>query len=112
MRSETVSSRFIKRGGRGEATYLLVAKVFQLGVEVVDSMEDGRILLQEVAEGLSEGLWLALGNLTETTDLVCGQMPVDLVDFARGKLADARGAHPVLTSAATLHVGEDKVLRS
>lgn len=81
-------------------------------MEVVDSVEDGGVLLQEAAKGLGESLGLAISDLTETTGLVCGQMPVDLVNLARGELGNAGGTHSVFTSAATFHVSEHEALGS
>lgn len=44
-------------------TYLCEACVAQLCLEVLDGMENSRVLLQEVAEWLSVGFRLALSNL-------------------------------------------------
>lgn len=46
-------------------THLRVAKLCKLGLGVFDSVEDSRVLAQEVSEGLSVGRGLACSDLAE-----------------------------------------------
>lgn len=81
----------------------------QLLLEVINSVEDGGILLQEVGKGLGEGFGLALSDLAQAAGVVLGEVPVDLADLAGGEATDAAGAGAVVTGIAAVHVGEDKV---
>ena len=94
---------------RGIPSYLRVAKVVKLLLEIVDSVEDGGILLQEINERFGVSLGLALCDLAKTAGLVLGQVPVHLADLAGRELGDASGASAVVTSAAPVHVGEDEL---
>lgn len=73
-------------------------------------MEDGRILAQEVEEGLGERFRLEVPHATESALVLFVDMPVDLLDLAGRKLGDAFHAGAVIDRRAAVHVCEDKVL--
>lgn len=93
-------------------SYLCEARLVKLRLEVVDGVEDGRVLGQEVAEGLGVGLGLGLGDLAEPARMILGDVPVDLGDLAGVEFGDAAGAGTVVLGTSALHVGQDEVLGS
>lgn len=105
------ASRESCRTRREGKPYLFEPTIAQLALKVINGMENCRILLQEITKRLRKGLGLALRNLAQATGLVLGKMPVDLADFAGRQLGDAACAGAVVSRGATVHVGEDKVLR-
>lgn len=94
-----------------KCTYLFVARLAQLGLEVVDGMEDSRVLAQEVAERLGEGLGLEVPHGAQLALVLLVHVPVDLADLVRRELGDAVHAGAVVERRATVHVCENKVLR-
>lgn len=78
----------------------------ELGLAVVDGVEDGRVLGQEVAKRLGKGLGLGGGDLAEAAVVVLVEVPVDLADLVRLQLSDAGRAGAVVADAAAVHVGE------
>lgn len=45
------------------ATYLLKSTIIQLGLEVIDGMENSGILAQKITKGLGESFGFSLDNL-------------------------------------------------
>lgn len=68
----------------------------QLSLEVVNRVENSRVLLQKVAEGLRESLGLACSNLAQSALLVLIKVPVHLADLGGGQLGDAACANTVI----------------
>lgn len=83
----------------------------QLFRKVLYGVENGRVLLQEVAEGLGKGGGLDVGDLAQATGLVLSEVPVDLPNLARRQFSDAGCAGAVVSRISTVHIGEHKVAR-
>lgn len=90
--------------------YLFISRSIQLRLEVVDSVEDGRVLAQKVEEGLRERFRLEVPHAAESALVFLVDMPVDLLNLAGRKLGDAFDAGAVIDRRAAVHIGEDKVL--
>jgi hypothetical protein len=110
-RDESLRSQYRPYQWSGHAcTHLGETKLLELLLKVIYGVEDGWVLLKEVAKGLGESLRPDLSNLAQPTDLILSKMPVDLTEFARSQLGDAGRAGSVVSRVATLHVSEHKVL--
>jgi hypothetical protein len=86
------------------STHLLVAKLLEFVLEIIDSVKDGGVLLKKVGKRLCESLRFELLDLAQTARLAFLEVPVDLTDLVRRKLGDARCAHAVISRIATLHI--------
>lgn len=93
-------------------TYMLITKLLKLLLKVVNSVEDSRVLLEEVAERFGESLRLELLNLAQATSLTSLQVPIDLTDLVSRKLGDTRRADAVVSRVAILHIRQDEALRA
>ncbi|KAI6751648.1 hypothetical protein HG531_006344 [Fusarium graminearum] len=82
----------------------------ELLLKVIDGVENGRVLLEEVAERLGESLGLKLLNLAQATSLTSLQVPIDLTNLPRRKLGDTRCAGAVVSCVAALHIRQDEAL--
>lgn len=91
-------------------THMLVTKRLELLLKVIDGVENGRVLLEEVAERLGESLGLKLLNLAQATSLTSLQVPIDLTNLPRRKLGDTRCAGAVVSCVAALHIRQDEAL--